>query len=446
MSFTTSAAWCSCVPDANRAIENVLEAEARHPQDGPHVDLRFRLENTEFLAEISMNLVFLDWMIQSSREDDERIDASELVLLQPRLLQTLSQQMPVSIDGVRVDPVLRALTVNDPDQALLPLFPLSGWRGLRKISFTVAYSVKAPPQQISVVWSSYPPDLLSVLAAKPPLEIAAEWSADGLRSQLLFTRSEPEFTWHRVEGGIAARLEEIPAPSAAEPLLPGWMTITLAAFAVGSLASIATRTPVRRAFVRGLVASSAALIVVGAIGPHGVERFSLGTRAATPLDELDAAQTFESLHTNLYRAFDYDAESSVYDALSHSVSGALLTETYLSVRRALVVEEEGGAMSRVESVQPLSTRIVSQGEMEIDGAPARAFVVEASWRVNGRVTHWGHAHDRLTEYDGRFVVAARAEGWRIHDAQITRQERVEDNATTPSIDRPPIVAPEDEEL
>ena len=108
-----------------------MEARARHPQDGPHVDLRFRLENTEFLAEISMNLVFLDWMIQSSREDEERIDASELALLQPRLLQTLSQQMPVSIDGVRVEPVLRTLTSNDPDQALLPLFPLSGWRGLR---------------------------------------------------------------------------------------------------------------------------------------------------------------------------------------------------------------------------------------------------------------------------------------------------------------------------
>ena len=431
---------------AIRSIAESMEARARHPQDGPHVDLRFRLENTEFLAEISMNLVFLDWMIQSSREDEERIDASELALLQPRLLQTLSQQMPVSIDGVRVEPVLRTLTSNDPDQALLPLFPLSGWRGLRKVSFTVAYSVKTPPQQISVVWSSYPPDLLSVLAAKPPLEIAAEWTADGLRSQLLFTRSEPEFTWHRVEGGIAARLEAIPAPSAAEPLLPGWLTITLAAFVLGTLASIATRTRVSRSFVRGLVASSAALIVVGAFGPQGVQRFSLGTRAATPLDEAEAAQTFESLHANLYRAFDYDAESSVYDALSHSVSGALLTETYLSVRRALVVEEEGGAMSRVESVQPLSTRIASQGEMEIDGAQVRAFVVEASWRVNGRVTHWGHSHDRLTEYDGRFVVIASADGWRIHDAQITRQERVEYNATTPEIESPPIIAPEDEEL
>ena len=105
-----------------------------------------------------------------------------------------------------------------------------------------------------------------------------------------------------------------------------------------------------------------------------------------------------------------------------------------------------GAMSRVESVQPLSTRIASQGEMEINGAQVRAFVVEASWRVNGRVTHWGHSHDRLTEYDGRFVVIASADGWRIHDAQITRQERVEDNATTPEIESPPTIAPEDEEL
>jgi hypothetical protein len=41
------------------------------------------------------------------------------------------------------------------------------------------------------------------------------------------------------------------------------------------------------------------------------------------------------------------------------------------------------------------------------------------------VTHWGHAHDRTNEYDGRFTVAAEQGGWRIHDAEVTRQERIE---------------------
>ena len=46
------------------------------------------------------------------------------------------------------------------------------------------------------------------------------------------------------------------------------------------------------------------------------------------------------------------------------------------------------------------------------------------------MTHWGHAHDRTNEYEGRFTVAAEPGGWRIHDAEITRQERVEREPTS----------------
>ncbi len=82
-------------------------------------------------------------------------------------------------------------------------------------------------------------------------------------------------------------------------------------------------------------------------------------------------------------------------------------------------------MSRVVAVRPVATRLVSQGEIDLDGVAARAFTVEARWQVDGRVTHWGHAHDRTNEYDGRFTVSAEQGGWRIHDAEITRQERID---------------------
>ena len=167
------------------------------------MDLRFRVDAKEFVAEIAMNLVFLDWMVQTDREDAERVDASELPRVRAALAAYCAVQMPVRIDGAAAVGDVRALKVNDPDEALLPLFPVSGWRGLRKVSFEIAFALSAPPQSISVMWSAYPPDLLSVLASKPPLDIAAEWSADGLRSQLMFTRSEPGFTWNRPVDGVA---------------------------------------------------------------------------------------------------------------------------------------------------------------------------------------------------------------------------------------------------
>ena len=405
----------------------------RHPQDGPHCDLKFRLEGQRFAADIAMNLVFLDWMLEFRRENEERIDPSELDALKPKLLAYCTAQMPVTIDGVRVDPVIEKLTVNDPDEVLLPLFPVSGWRGLRKISFTLSYPVKSAPDEIAVVWPAYPPDLLSVLPSKPPLEIAAEWTADGLRSQLLFTRDEPGFTWHRPKGGIDARLERVPAPAAPRPLVPAWATLAALVFVAGFGAAAARRgTKPLAALAIGLGASAFVLV----LRPSGPSFLAFGTRAAPQLADDEAVRTFESLQANLYRAFDYDQERTIYDALARSVTGPLLEETYLSVRRALVVEDEGGAMSRVVAVRPLSTRVGSQGEIEIDGHPVPAFTVDAVWQVDGRVTHWGHSHDRTNEYDGRFTIAAEKDGWRIHDAEITRQERVDGKASTKPAAKP----------
>jgi hypothetical protein len=407
----------------------------RHPQDGPHCDLKFRVTPEAFVAEISMNLVFLDWMLEFPREDGERIDPSELPQLAPLLSSYFTAQMPVSVDRVRVAPTVRAMSVNDPDEVLLPLFPISGWRGLRKVSFELAFPLKSAPGEISVVWPAYPPDLLSVLASKPPLEIAAEWTADGLRSQLLFTREEPGFTWHRPSGGIDARLESVPAPAAPRPLVPAWTTLAFALFTVGFGSAAFARKPPRVALGLGLVAATVVIV----LRPSGPAFLAFGTRAAPQLAPDQATATFESLHANLYRAFDYEDERTIYDALARSVSGPLLEETYLSVRRALVMEEEGGAMSRVVAVRPLAATVESQGEIEVGGRRVAAFTVAARWQVDGRVTHWGHAHERTNEYDGRFTIAAEQSGWRIHDAEITRQERVDTDAA-------PAIPAEDEEL
>ncbi|MFM7259491.1 MAG: hypothetical protein ACKO3W_02700 [bacterium] len=368
-----------------------------------------------------MNLVFLDWMLAAPREDPERIDESELPALAARLEQYFAQQMPVRVDGVVVPASIRAVQVNAPDESLLPLFPISGWQGLRKIFFNLAYPLKSPPDEIALAWPAYPPDLLSPLPAKPPLEIAAEWTADGLRSQVLFTRAEPGFTWRRTSDQLASRLEKVPTPPAPEPLVPAFATLAIGLFVLAYGAAAIARRPPIVALGTGLVAA----VVVIVVRPSGPGLLAFGERASRAIDEGEACRTFEALQANLYRAFDYEREESIYDALAQSVDGELLEETYLSVRRALVMEEEGGAMSRVVAVRPVATRVVSQGEIDDGNGPVRAFTVEARWQVDGRVTHWGHSHDRINEYDGRFTVAATGAGWRIHDAEITRQERID---------------------
>ena len=122
------------------------------------------------------------------------------------------------------------------------------------------------------------------------------------------------------------------------------------------------------------------------------------------------------MHANVYRAFDYTAESDIYDALARSVDGSMLDELYEQVYRGLIQQEQGGAVSRVQEVRPLDLEVVAIGELPDDGR--LGFLVDARWQVDGRVTHWGHSHDRTNEYRARYAVVQTDAGWRIGGSQI----------------------------
>jgi hypothetical protein len=73
-----------------------------------------------------------------------------------------------------------------------------------------------------------------------------------------------------------------------------------------------------------------------------------GNKAELP-DAAQARAVFEPLHANIYRAFDYSKEGDIYDALARSVEGEYLEQLYRQVYESLVMRDEGGAMSRVQS-------------------------------------------------------------------------------------------------
>ena len=136
----------------------------------------------------------------------------------------------------------------------------------------------------------------------------------------------------------------------------------------------------------------------------------------------EAEQIFLPLHANIYRAFDYTAESDIYDALAQSVDGPLLDTLYNQVYRGLIMQEEGGAVSRVMAVRPVELAVESIGILPDDGRPG--FDVLARWQVDGKVTHWGHSHERTNEYQARYTVLQTDQGWRIGGSQVQEQLRV----------------------
>lgn len=125
---------------------------------------------------------------------------------------------------------------------------------------------------------------------------------------------------------------------------------------------------------------------------------------------------FESLLNNVYRAFEFQTDSDVYDALSRSVDGELQRQLYLQIKRSLLMAEQGGAKSRVRGFRIVSGKARSRS--------ADRFQYQCRWRVTGTVEHWGHIHTRVNEYDATFTVSRSSQSWKITDYQLSNQKRV----------------------
>jgi hypothetical protein len=125
----------------------------------------------------------------------------------------------------------------------------------------------------------------------------------------------------------------------------------------------------------------------------------------------------ESLLRNIYRAFDYYSESDIYDALARSVQGDLLTELYLKIRQGLIMQEQGGAVARVQEVKVVK----SESRKEAVG---NGFGEHMTWQVEGTVEHWGHIHTRVNEYSADFLIQHSEGSWKITAMNVGRQSQV----------------------
>lgn len=121
---------------------------------------------------------------------------------------------------------------------------------------------------------------------------------------------------------------------------------------------------------------------------------------------------------NIYRSFDYRDESVIYDALTRSAAGDLLTEVYLETRRSLELENQGGARAKVQEV------VMVESSHEALGGGEVGFVSTCTWNVSGSVGHWGHVHTRENQYQARFVVEAVDGLWKITKLELLQEERL----------------------
>jgi hypothetical protein len=141
--------------------------------------------------------------------------------------------------------------------------------------------------------------------------------------------------------------------------------------------------------------------------------------AVTPIStgEKSREAVATALLRNIYRAFDYHSESDIYDALARSVQGDLLADLYLKIKQGLIMQEQGGAVARVQEVK------VTKAE-PAEAKSKTGFAERLTWQVEGTVEHWGHIHTRVNEYSAEFEITPDAGAWKITGMSVSGQSQV----------------------
>lgn len=404
-----------------------------HPKPGAHADVRISVEPDAVRLHIVMNIRFADQIVNVPRASRDDVNEQEGRLMGRALAEyfgaaregpttsLVDQPNRVRIDGVDVSPVIGEIRVIRPEPESRPGFVQNPALLLPQIFAVVEYPCKAAPENVSIVWGTYPRDFIAPdRDAAPISDVEAVLTSRDRLDLITFRQSEPEFTWH---APIEQRAPPLPGsvvtPGDSDLRVPS-ASVLVVLLGVGGICAL---TRARRLGTGGTLAAAMGVsLAAAAFLP--LWRVPLpGANSRAVLDPTDACEVFAPLHANIYRAFDYSRETDIYDALARSVDGPLLDTVYNGVYRGLILQEEGGALSRVKAVTPLETTVVPPESSERNGATS--FGVLARWRVEGIVYHWGHSHARTNEYTARYTVAPRQDGWRIVAVVPIEQRRIE---------------------
>jgi hypothetical protein len=327
---------------------------------------------------------------------------------QPALIERLVAQVlehaAVEVDGTRRRGLVRRadfMTV-DTTGALPRTFPVEESVSEAVVGLVVAYPTEGIPGEISLIWDHFPTAVGSIAATVIDPE--------SVRSATL-TAEEPTLTWEN-------RLAEDPIPTVdaveVEPVrlpLP-LLSLPLLALSAGALV-IGLRG--RRAD-RNVGTARVLLALAFVVGPVAQTAVAVPATAGRAPSERQARRILAGLLPNIYRAMEFRDETLIYDQLEVSVTGETLIDVYLEQRRALAMEERGGAQARVEAVEVLEAR-------EIEALDS-GFGVRSIWTVGGMVTHFGHRHFRQNRYDARIEIVPVAGTWKIHSLEVLEQDRM----------------------
>lgn len=337
---------------------------------------------------------------------------ADLTELGDALLAWMATNCPVVVDGVELEPELNKLEF----EKLFGATHLADFKNLIMVWSRVRYPLTEKPKRIEFLWDAYVPEPTYGWdgIADPdqePDEVAVQFKVYDKFRYFNLSPREPGYIW---------RAEPTPPDLAAlsaveeEP-----RRLHLLSFVVAGLGVLLALLLVRRHVPSAIFAVLAGLVWAVLAWPVTME-LSAGTpRVPSP----EAAETsFRALLTNVYQAFDYAEEEDIYDALARSVDGPLLGKLYGEIHRSLVLEDDNGVQCRVEKLE-ITKAAFSEAIPLAEGV--EGYTIESDWEVLGKVSHYGHTHERLNKYGATFMLEPRGRQWKICEINITDQKRID---------------------
>ena len=269
------------------------------------------------------------------------------------------------------------------------------------IGMTFVYETDRLPREVFLDWGLFLPGAKQVTVTMT--------DPFGGR-QTVLTPAATMLRWqNRLTGFKVPVIKSVPV------LLPRVPAISLALLLVSLTAFVIGARRGHSWTLKGLGITCIALAIV--VYPFVRTPLELpGSRAFKPTHE-EATDILHGLLANVYRSFDLRNEDAVYDRLALTVSGDQLTNIYLQSRRAMELEDRGGARGKVDDVDVGEVQDVKR---EADGT----FSVDANWTVSGSVSHFGHTHYRKNRYHAVVNIVPEGDAWKIRSLTLLDERRL----------------------
>ena len=323
------------------------------------------------------------------------------------VVQALIDNLLLEIDGAVAEPAVEQVNfvVLDEEGPLIQEEPSSESWDDATLGAVLSYPTDSFPEMVEVEWAQFSSTLS---------EIATIINDPQGKIEAVLTTSQPAIGWQNNLDNVSLPTIEaidVNANSRTVPLVS--LALILVALALDSGRLKLKNQPSLPLFAATRTALPLAIwaypvLTLPLVLPAPLQPQPSSTQIALILDQL---------LSNVYESFEFRTEEEIYDKLAISVTGEQLTDIYLENRRALEVENRGGARASVDYVDV--TEIGS-----VYSLPNKEVFVQAEWLVGGSVTHFGHTHYRNNLYVALVTLTYTDSVWKIKNIEVVDEHRL----------------------